>query len=97
MLEGYCATCKDKKPLHDALEVVMTSGRKAFKGRCPTCGGGMFKILGEKSPGGGFSDPETAAEEAVLAEAIPAAAEPLSAPLPVSTELFDSSGSGAPR
>ncbi len=75
MLEGYCVKCKDKKPLHDALEVVMKNGRKAFKGRCPTCGGGMFKIVGGKSPGGGFPEDATPVEGAVLAEAAPAAVE----------------------
>jgi hypothetical protein len=50
MLEGFCVKCKDKKPVADAVEVVMKNGRKAVKGRCPTCSGGMFKILGGKSP-----------------------------------------------
>jgi hypothetical protein len=27
-------------------EVTMKNGRKAIKGVCPTCGTGMFKILG---------------------------------------------------
>ncbi len=49
MLEGYCVKCKDKKPIADAVEVVMKNGRKAVKGRCPTCSGGMFKILGGKA------------------------------------------------
>lgn len=49
MLEGYCVKCKDKKPIADAVEVVMKNGRKAAKGRCPTCSGGMFKILGGKA------------------------------------------------
>jgi len=50
MLEGYCGKCKDKKSIADAFEVVMKNGRMAVKGRCPTCGGGVFKILGGKSP-----------------------------------------------
>ena len=33
----------------DAVEEVMKNGRKAIKGRCPTCGTVMFKILGGKA------------------------------------------------
>jgi len=38
-MEGYCVKCKSKKE--------MKNGRKAMKGTCPTCGTGMFKILGK--------------------------------------------------
>jgi len=48
MAEGYCVKCKTKKEIVDALEEVMKNGRKAIKGRCPTCGTVMFKILGGK-------------------------------------------------
>jgi uncharacterized Zn finger protein (UPF0148 family) len=33
----------------DAVEETMKNGRKAIKGKCPTCGTVMFKILGGKS------------------------------------------------
>ena len=33
----------------DAVEELMKNGRKAIKGKCPTCGTVMFKILGGKS------------------------------------------------
>jgi hypothetical protein len=36
MPEGYCVKCK-------------ANGRKAIKGKCPTCGVVMFKILGGKA------------------------------------------------
>lgn len=45
-MEGYCVKCKDKKNMEDAKEVTMKNKRKAMKGKCPTCGTGMFKILG---------------------------------------------------
>jgi uncharacterized Zn finger protein (UPF0148 family) len=48
MAEGYCVKCKAKKEIADAVEEVMKNGRKATKGRCPTCGTVMFKILGGK-------------------------------------------------
>jgi hypothetical protein len=48
MPEGYCVKCKAKKEIADAVEEVMKNGRKAIKGRCPTCGVVMFKILGGK-------------------------------------------------
>jgi hypothetical protein len=48
MNEGYCVKCKAKKEIKDAKEVTMKNGRKALQGKCPTCGTGMFKILGNK-------------------------------------------------
>lgn len=49
MHEGYCVKCKTKKPIADGVEEVMKNGRKAVKGKCPTCGVVMFKILGGKA------------------------------------------------
>jgi uncharacterized Zn finger protein (UPF0148 family) len=49
MPEGYCVKCKAKKEIADAVEETMKNGRKAIKGRCPTCGVVMFKILGGKA------------------------------------------------
>ena len=48
MAEGYCVKCKAKKPIADGVEETMKNGRKAVKGKCPTCGAVMFKILGGK-------------------------------------------------
>jgi hypothetical protein len=50
MPEGYCVKCKAKKEIKDAVEETMKNGRKAIKGKCPTCGTVMFKILGGKAP-----------------------------------------------
>jgi len=36
-----------KKEIKDSVEVTMKNGRKAMKGKCPTCGTGMFRILGK--------------------------------------------------
>jgi uncharacterized Zn finger protein (UPF0148 family) len=49
MAEGYCVKCKAKKEISDGVEEVMKNGRKAIKGKCPTCGVVMFKILGGKA------------------------------------------------
>ena len=49
MTEGYCVKCKAKKEIVDGVEETMKNGRKAIKGRCPTCGTVMFKILGGKA------------------------------------------------
>jgi uncharacterized Zn finger protein (UPF0148 family) len=46
MAEGYCFKCKAKKEIAEAVEETMKNGRKAIKGKCPTCGVVMFKILG---------------------------------------------------
>ncbi len=54
MPEGYCVKCKAKKEISNAVEETMKNGRKAIKGKCPTCGTVMFKILGGKAtPSGG--------------------------------------------
>jgi uncharacterized Zn finger protein (UPF0148 family) len=49
MAEGYCVKCKAKREIADGIEEVMKNGRKAIKGKCPTCGTVMFKILGGKA------------------------------------------------
>ena len=49
MPEGYCVKCKAKKEISEAVEETMKNGRKAIKGKCPTCGVVMFKILGGKA------------------------------------------------
>lgn len=46
-VEAYCVKCKAKRNMKEANEVTMANGRKAMKGKCPTCGTGMFKILGK--------------------------------------------------
>ena len=47
MAEGYCVKCKAKKEISNGVEETMKNGRKAIKGKCPTCGTVMFKILGK--------------------------------------------------
>ena len=49
MAEGYCVKCKAKKEISDAVEVITKNGRKAIKGKCPTCGTVMVKMLGGKA------------------------------------------------
>jgi ribosomal protein S27E len=51
----------------DGVEETMKNGRKAIKGKCPTCSTVMFKILGGKSA-------------AAPAASAPAVAVPPSAP-----------------
>lgn len=48
MTEGYCVKCKAKKEMAEAVEVTMKNGRKAMKGKCPNCGTGMYRIMGNK-------------------------------------------------
>ena len=45
-VEGYCVKCKCKQPISSAKNVVMANGRAALKGKCPDCGTGMYRILG---------------------------------------------------
>jgi Zn finger protein HypA/HybF involved in hydrogenase expression len=67
MPEGYCVKCKAKKEIVDAMEVTTKNGRKAIKGKCPTCGTVMYKILGGKAA------PASAAAPAVVEPATPPA------------------------
>ena len=64
MAEGYCVKCKAKKEIVDGVEETMKNGRKAIKGKCPTCGTVMFKILGGKgstaTPAAAPANPEPA-------------------------------------
>ena len=46
-MEGYCVKCKAKKEIKDEKEVTMKNGRKAMKGVCPSCGTGMYRIMGK--------------------------------------------------
>jgi uncharacterized Zn finger protein (UPF0148 family) len=59
MAEGYCVKCKAKKEIAEGVEEVMKNGRKAIKGKCPTCGTVMFKILGGKATTPAPSTPGT--------------------------------------
>lgn len=68
MSEGYCVKCKAKKEITDAVEEVMKNGRKAIKGKCPTCGTVMFKILGGKA---GLSAPADKPAAAASADSAP--------------------------
>lgn len=48
MADAYCVKCKATKEMADAEEVTMKNGRPAMKGKCKTCGTGMYKILPSK-------------------------------------------------
>ena len=42
---GYCVKCKSKTEMKDTQNVTMKNGRKAMKGKCTSCGTGMYKIM----------------------------------------------------
>lgn len=42
---GYCVKCKSKKEMKDTAKVTMKNGRQAMKGKCTSCGTGMYKIM----------------------------------------------------
>ena len=77
MAEGYCFKCKAKREIAEPAEERMKNGRKAIKGKCPTCGAVMFKILGGKVT----APAPLANPPAPSAPATPASAE-TSAPAP---------------
>jgi hypothetical protein len=51
---GYCVKCKAKREMKDAATVEMKGKgdkkRYAKKGKCPTCGTTMFRIVGSTKP-----------------------------------------------
>ena len=44
--EGYCVKDKAKKTFEGEV-VTLKNGRKAAKGKCPTCGTTIMRILGK--------------------------------------------------
>ncbi len=62
MAEGYCVKCKARKEIANGVEETMKNGRKAIKGKCPTCGTVMFKILGGKAAPAQPAQSETPAD-----------------------------------
>ena len=76
MPEGYCVKCKAKKEIVGAVEETMKNGRKAIKGKCPTCGTVMFKILGGKATAAPATPAPSAPAPVAPAPAAPAPAKP---------------------
>jgi len=46
--QGYCVKCKTKREIEDAEETTMKNGTPALKGKCGTCGTGMFSMQKRK-------------------------------------------------
>lgn len=80
MAEGYCVKCKAKKEIADAVEEIMKNGRRAIKGRCPTCGVVMFKILGGKVVAPPTPEAPAGTPPAAAAPSEPPSPEPSAAP-----------------
>lgn len=78
MAEGYCVKCKAKKQIADGLEETMKNGRRAIKGKCPTCGTVMFKILGGKASPAAAPAADSTAPAAPAASLPPASSTPAS-------------------
>ena len=47
--EGYCVKCKAKRAMSEEAVVTMKNGRAAARGKCPSCGTGMYKILPKRT------------------------------------------------
>ncbi|MGB0580447.1 MAG: DUF5679 domain-containing protein [Limisphaerales bacterium] len=46
MTEGYCVKCKASQTILNGVEDRLRNGRKCIRGKCPSCGTSMFKIVG---------------------------------------------------
>jgi len=47
-MEAYCVKCKAKKEMQDGKEFTTKNKRRMMKGKCPTCGTTMCRVLGGK-------------------------------------------------
>ena len=45
-IKGYCVRCRVTREIKDPKRIVMKNGKPAWKGKCPVCGTGMFRIGG---------------------------------------------------
>lgn len=46
MAQAYCVKCHKKVEIKNPKVVTMKNKRKATKGSCPVCGGGVYRIGG---------------------------------------------------
>lgn len=42
---AYCMKCRKKRFMKDPRKVTMDNGTPAYKGKCETCGTGVFRIV----------------------------------------------------
>ncbi|NUN51403.1 MAG: hypothetical protein HUU06_01270 [Planctomycetaceae bacterium] len=63
--EAYCVKCRKKSEMVATQEVTMSNGKLAMRGKCRTCGTGMYKILGaaKKKPEPKTEESSAKAEE----------------------------------
>jgi hypothetical protein len=47
MTQAYCVKDKKKVEMKNPKQVTMKNGRKALKGTCAICGGGVYRIGGK--------------------------------------------------
>jgi DNA-directed RNA polymerase subunit RPC12/RpoP len=48
-VEAFCVRCRKKVRAERVQEVRLKNGRIAQQGRCPTCGGKVFRMGGAKN------------------------------------------------
>jgi hypothetical protein len=46
-MKGRCFKCKIDVEIKNGKEIVNKRGMKAIKGVCPTCGTGVYRIIGK--------------------------------------------------
>lgn len=47
-MEAYCVKCKAKTEMKDPVETQTKRGTNMMKGKCPTCGTTVCRIVGKK-------------------------------------------------
>jgi hypothetical protein len=60
MIEGYCDKCKTTRELLNPVEEQLKNGRRSIRGRCPSCGSGLMKMVPncELDPAGPLDEPD---------------------------------------
>lgn len=45
-MDFYCVKCRAKKEIEEYEKTTTKNNRKAAKSKCPDCGTGVYRILG---------------------------------------------------
>lgn len=64
-MEAYCVKCKGKVEMKDPQMTQTKRGTNMMKGKCPTCGTTVCRIVGKKKPAGNAAPADTTSDDAV--------------------------------
>ena len=56
MIQGYCAYCRETKPMQGATQISNRRGGIDLKGSCGNCGKAMYRLGGWDAPASETND-----------------------------------------